>query len=150
MLDFNRVEHKINKEIGEIRVKVKLTNAIDEGLISRGFLNPTDLHVYETSALIDTSAVRTVIPMHVAQKLGLEIRSEQVAKYADGRPETVEIAEPVLIEIQGRETSESLLVVGDEILIGQIGLETLDFVVDFENHRLIPNPKHPDGSVFRI
>jgi predicted aspartyl protease len=150
MLDFNRIQHKVNKDAAEIRVKVKLTNSIDEGLISRGYLNPTDLHVYETTALVDTSSVRSVIPMHVAQKLGLEIRSERLPKHADGKQLTLEIAEPVLIEIQGRETSEEPLVGGDEILIGRIALETLGFVVDVENHRLIPNPKYPDGPVFRI
>lgn len=123
MLDFNRIQHKVNKNAAEIRVKVKLTNSIDEGLISRGYLNPTDLHVYQTTALADTSSVRAVIPMHVAQKLGLQIRSERLPKYVDGKQLTVEIAEPVLIEIQRRETSEDALVVGDEILIGQIALE---------------------------
>lgn len=78
--------------------------------------------------------MRAVIPMEVAQKLGLRIRSEQVAKCTDDR----------------QETSEEPLVGGDEILIGRIALETLGFVVDIENHRLIPNPKHPDGPVFRI
>ncbi|RUT01061.1 hypothetical protein DSM106972_070670 [Dulcicalothrix desertica PCC 7102] len=34
MLDFNRIQHKVNKDAAEIRVKVKLTNSIDEGLIS--------------------------------------------------------------------------------------------------------------------
>lgn len=150
MLDFNRIQHTVNKDAAEIRVKVKLTNSIDEGLISRGYLNATDLHVYETTALIDTSSVRAVIPMHIAQKLGLRIRSEQLPKYVDGKQLTVEIAGSVLIEIQGRETSEEPLVGGDEILIGRIALETLGFVVDIENHCLIPNPKYPDGPVFRI
>lgn len=150
MLDFNRVQHKVNEYTGEIRVKVKLTNSIDEGLIYRGYLKPSDLHVYETTALVDTSSVRAVIPMHVAEKLGLDIRSEQLQKSVDGKQITLEIADPVLIEIQGRQTSEAPLVGGDEILIGRIALETLGFVVDVENHRLIPNPKYPDGPVFRI
>ena len=150
MLDFNRIQDKVNNDAAEVRVKVKLTNSIDEGLIYRGYLKPSDLHVYETTALVDTSSVRAVIPMEVAQKLGLRIRSEQVAKCTDDRQETFEIAGSVLIEIQGRETSEEPLVGGDEILIGRIALETLGFVVDIENHRLIPNPKHPDGPVFRI
>jgi len=37
---------------------------------------------------------------------------------ADGREEAVGLSEPVIIEIQGRETTEAALVVGDEILIG--------------------------------
>ena len=50
---------QINKNMGAVRVKVKLTNAIDEALVSRGLLNPKLLRVYEAEALIDTGAVRT-------------------------------------------------------------------------------------------
>jgi hypothetical protein len=38
MLDFNRSNSKI--DLGEVRVKVKLTNAVDETLVSCGLLNP--------------------------------------------------------------------------------------------------------------
>jgi hypothetical protein len=38
----------------------------------------------------------------------------------------------------------------NEVIIGLIALETLDFVVDYENRRLIPNPKNPEYPVFRV
>ncbi len=66
-------------------MQVKLTNTIDEALVSRGLLNPNLLRVYETQALVDTGATRTVLPMDIVQHLGLRIRSQQVAKYADGK-----------------------------------------------------------------
>ncbi len=53
------------RNYGEVRVKVKLTNAIDEALVSRGMLNPNMLRVCETEALVDTGAVRTVLPMSI-------------------------------------------------------------------------------------
>ncbi|MEC4814918.1 MAG: aspartyl protease family protein [Scytonema sp. PMC 1069.18] len=89
MLDFNHSHHVMREEMGEVRVKVKLTNAIDEELVNRGLLNPNQLRIYETEALVDTGAVRTVIPMQVVQQLGIRIRGQQIAKYADGRQETV-------------------------------------------------------------
>lgn len=53
--------------------------------------------------------------------------------------------------VQGRETRGGAVVAQvDEVIIGLIVLETLDFVVEYENKRLIPNPKHPNYPVFRI
>lgn len=150
MLAFNRLEHNQGGEMGEVRVKVKLTNSIDEALVSRGLLNPNQLRTHEAEALVDTGAVRTVIPMEVVEKLGLRIRGQQIAKYADGREESVGLTEAIIIEIEGRETTEAALVTGDEILIGQTVLETLDLLVDCKNQCLIPNPKHPDYPVLRI
>jgi clan AA aspartic protease len=150
MLEFNRSQHVKNENMGEVRVKVKLTNSIDEELVSRGLLNPNQLRFYEGEALVDTGAVRTVIPMEIVQHLGLRIRSQQMAKYADGRQENVGLTTAIIIEIGGRETTEATLVTGDEILIGQTVLETLDLLVDCKNQRLIPNPEHPEHWILRI
>lgn len=150
MLEFNKSQHLENEKMGEVRVKVKLTNSIDEELVSRGLLNPNQLRFYEADALVYTGAVRTVIPMEVVQYLGLRIRGQLGAKYADGRQESVKLTTPVIIEIEGRETTEVTLVTGDEILIGQTVLETLDLLVDCKNQRLVPNPEHPEHSILRI
>ena len=150
MVNFNRSIDAVSESMGEVRVHVKLTNAVDEILVNRGLLNPNQLRVYETQALVDTGAVRTVLPMAIVQQLGLRIRGQQIAKYADGREEAVGLTEPVIIEVEGRETTEAALVTGDEALIGQTVLETLDLLVDCQNQRLIPNPAHPDYPVLRI
>jgi clan AA aspartic protease len=150
MLDFNRSNSKINEEMGEVRVKVKLTNAVDETLVSRGLLNPNQLRVIETQALVDTGAVKMVLPMSIVQELGLRIRGKQIAQYADGREEEIGLTEALIIEIEERETIEAALVTGNEVLIGQTVLETLDLLVDCKNQCLIPNPKHPNYPVFRI
>lgn len=150
MISFNRSNHLVSESMGEVRVQVKLTNAIDEALVNRGLLNPTQLRVYETQALVDSGAVRTVLPMPIVQQLGLRIRSQQVAKYADGREEAVGLTEPVIIELEGRETIEAVLVTGDEVLIGQTVLETLDLLVDCRNQRLVPNPANPDYPILRV
>ena len=147
---FNRSIHAVSESMGEVRVQVKLTNAIDEALVSRGLLNPNQLRMCETQALVDTGAVRSVLPMAIVQQLGLRIRGQQLARYADGRESAVGLTEPVIIEIEGRETTEAALVTGNEVLIGQTVSETLDLLVDCKNQRLIPNPAHPDHPVFRI
>lgn len=131
-------------------MQVRLTNAIDEELVNRGLLNPNLLRVYETQALVDTGATRTVLHMDIVQHLGLRIRSQQVAKYADGREEAVGLTEPVIIEIEGRQTIEATMVTAHQVLIGQTVLETLDLLVDCKNQRLVPNPAHPDYPVLRV
>lgn len=136
--------------MGAVRVAIKLTNAVDEELVHRGLLAPKQLREYATEALVDTGSVYLVIPAEVAQQLGLRIRGRQLAKYADGRQETLGVTGPVIIECQGRETTEDALITGDEVLIGQVVLEKLDLLVDCKNQQLIPNPKNPDYPVTYI
>ncbi len=88
--------------------------------------------------------------MSIVQQLGLRIRSQQIAQYATGSEESIGVTEPVIIELEGRETTEATLVTDDTVLIGQTVLETLDLLVDCKNQRLIPNPKHLNYPVLRI
>ncbi len=150
MLSFNRSDHTVSENMGAVSVQVKLTNAVDEELVNRGLLNPSLLRVYETQALIDSGATRTVLPSSIVQQLGLRIRSQEMAQYADGRQELVGLTGAVIIELLGRETIEAAMVTGNEVLIGQTVLETLDLLVDCKNQRLIPNPAHPDQPVLRV
>jgi clan AA aspartic protease len=136
--------------MGEVRVEVHLTNAVDEALMRRGQLAPDQVRIYDADALVDTGAVRSVLPVHVVQRLGLAIRGQRVAEYADGRREPVGVTEPLLIEISGRDTLEEALVFGDEVIIGQTALEKLDLFVDPVNQRLVPNPAHPDQPVSKV
>lgn len=136
--------------MGEVRVKAVITNAIDEGLARRGQISLGEIRRYEAAAMVDTGAVRSVIPSHVAQRLGLESRGQRVVEYADGRKEAVEVTEPVVISILDRDTLEEALVLGDKVLISQTVLEKLDIIVDCNSHRVIPNPAHPDQPVTKV
>jgi predicted aspartyl protease len=84
--------------------------------------------------LVDTGAVRTILPPHVVARLGLGSRGQRMAEYADGRKEAVVVTGPVIVELEG-------LVLGDEVLIGQTVLE---------NRRVVPNPAHPDQPVTKV
>ena len=137
-----------SKSVGEVRVRVKLTNALDEALARRGQLATDQMRVYEAQALVDTGAVRSVLPVQVVQQLGLQIRGQRVAEYADGRRDVVGVTEPLIIEMEHRDTLDEALVLGDEVLIGQTVLEKLDLMVDTQ--RLMPNPAHPDQPVSKV
>ncbi len=136
--------------MGEVRVKVKLTNTLDRALARRGNITEEEIRTYEADALIDTGAVSSVVPPNVMSQLGLQADGQRVAEYADGRNEVVDLTEPITFNIIGRETSEGAMVLGDEVIIGQTVLEVLDLQVDCRNQKLIPNPAHPDQPVVKI
>ena len=136
--------------MGEVRARVKLINAFDEMLARRGQLASGQVRVYETDALGDTGAVRSVIPPQVVQQLGLELRGQRVAEYTDGRKDIVGITEPVVVDWRGRDTLEEALVLGDEVILGQTVMEKLDVLADPIHQQLVPNPAHPDQPVSKV
>jgi clan AA aspartic protease len=134
----------------EVRAKVKLTNAVDLGLARRSMMAPGDVRSLEAHALVDTGAVSLILPSFVAEQLGLARPFKQVAEYADGRSEEVDVTEPVLLEILGRSTHEEALILGDEVILGQTPLEKTDLHVNCREQRLFPNPAHPDQPVQKV
>jgi len=140
----------IRPRMGEVRTPVRLVNAIDEALVRRGMLAPDQVRSCEIIGLVDTGAVRTVLPQQIAARLGLGLRGQRVARYADGRTEAVSVTEPLVVELLGRDTLEEAMILGDEVLIGQTVLEKLDLFVDCQGQRLLPNPAHPDQPITRV
>ena len=136
--------------MGAIRINVKLTNLQDETKFRHGELTYNEVRSYTADAMVDTGAVRSVVPVHVLEKLGVRTRGTRVAEYADGRKESVGITEGILFDLLGRDTIEEALVLGDEVLIGQTVLEKLDLIADCANRRLLPNPAHPDQPVSKV
>ena len=57
---------------------------------------------------------------------------------------------PVIFNINGRDTMEEALVLGDEVLVGQTVLEKLDLLVNCYEQKLVPNPAHPDQPVTKV
>ncbi len=136
--------------MGEVRVKVKLINAGDEAMLRRGKISKEEVRTYETDALVDTGATPSVLPIDVVQRLGLDLVCKERATCANNSSENVDVTEPVSFEIFGRRVTEEALVLGDEVIIGQIALERTDLLVDCTNHRVITNPAHPDQLVIKI
>ena len=136
--------------LGEVRVRVRLTNAVDEAMVRRGLLTADKIRSYEADALVDTGAIRSVLPVHVVKLLGLATVGKARATYANDSTENVDVTEVVGIDINGRRTTEETLVLGSEVLIGQTVLESLDLQVDCANNRVIGNPAHPDQPVIKI
>ena len=136
--------------MGEIRVQARLTNALDDMMARGGQLSPELVRTYLADAVVDRGAVRTIIPSHVWQALGIGERGHRVAEYADGRADSVPLTGPLVVELMGRDCMEDALVLGNEVLIGQTVLEKLDLLADCANQKIVPFPSRPDQPVSKI
>jgi clan AA aspartic protease len=136
--------------MGQVHVQVILTNHREAVMAQFGQLDPHRVHHYETEALIDTGATRSVIPPAVADRLGLFRIRRTDAQYADSRVEEVDVTEAVMVEILGRETAILPMVLGERVLLGVTVLEELDLTVDCKRNRLVPYQGTQDQPVFRV
>jgi clan AA aspartic protease len=136
--------------MGQVHVQVVLTNYREAVLARLGQFDVSQVHRYETEALIDTGAVQSVIPSAVADRLGLMRLRSTDAQYADGRIEEVDLAEVVIIEMFGRQIEITPMVLGEHVLLGVMVLEGLDLMVDCHSNRLIPSQGTWDQPVFRV
>ncbi len=116
----------------------------------RGQISTDEIRIYEADALVAMGAVSSVVPQNVVEQLGVLSIGSRIAEYADGRKDCVDLTEPITFDIIGRETIESAMVLGDEVIIGQTVLEVIDMQVDCHNQKLIPNPAHPDQPAVKI
>src|SRR5215468_11267500 len=125
--------------MGLVHVQVTLTNYREAILARLGQLDAGQVHTYETEALVDTGAFRSVLPSTAADQLGLLRLDRTDAKYANGSGEEVDVTEAFTVEIFGRRMVTTAMVLGEHVLLGATILEELDFVVDPARQRLIPN-----------
>jgi predicted aspartyl protease len=145
MISLRRYSKAGSESMGSVRVRVKLTNEIDERLAGRGLLNPSLVRVCEIEALVDTGAARLVLPVDVVRALGIRIQGQQLATYADGRQEVLGLTEVLIVEVLGFVSLQPALVVtGTEVLIGQAVLEELDLLVDCKRQRLVVHTANPE------
>lgn len=136
--------------MGEVRVKVKLTNTADAAAAAAGHLSPDAVRSVEADALVDTGAIRSCVPAPLMDKLGIRPYANTVVEYANGQKESVGIADGVRFEIMNRPSSDDALILGDEILIGQTLIEKMDLLVDCARQKLVPNPAHPDVPITKV
>ncbi len=140
----------MNGTMGEVKIKIKIINATDEGMFRRGELSAHLVRSEETLAVLDAGATTSVVTPEIAQRLGLAVLRQERAVYANNYSEEIDIGEPIIFEFDGRRCAEEPFIMGDEVLIGQIPLERMDLVVDCIRQQVVPNPKHPDRPTFRV
>lgn len=133
----------------KIRTEVTLTNAIDQVLARRGEMGSQNVLTCRVAAMVDPRSTQNLLPAGIVEVLGLGIMGQRTVEVF-GRRVALPVTDAVVIEVDGRSTIEDALVYGSEVTIGMTVLQSLDLKVDDINHRVVPNPAHPDGPIIKI
>lgn len=136
-------------EMGEVRVRLALSNFNDEENVRLGLLPAERVRRAEVDALVDTGATRLVLPKAVAEQLGLRLLGRMSVRYAGERKGLCDIVGGVMVGLMGRRMLMDAAVEPAKTyaLLGQIPLEALDLWVDPIARRLVPNPESPDAPL---
>jgi predicted aspartyl protease len=130
--------------MGKVLVTAKIENMKDVYAVELGTLAPEDVRTAKIpNALVDTGATMLSLPKRLIHQLGLERLRTRRARTTAGVAE-FGVYSLVQLTIDGRDCRVDVAELPDDcpVLIGQIPLESLDFVVDRVGQRLIGNPEH--------
>ncbi len=135
--------------MGSVTVKIRLQNWTDVELLALG-KRKLPARSLETEALVDTGAVKFYLKSAIIRQLGLRALGTVQSRTMSNRTESRRVFSPVDLEIQGRSGRFDVIEIPDDLpnLVGQIPLEDLDYVVDCQGRKLIPNPQHKDGVMY--
>ena len=103
-----------------------------------------DLEEIDANALVDSGAAELCIPQHIANQLRLKQIEEREVRIANGDRVLVPYVGGVRVEIFGRQTVTSAIVIGDQVLLGAIPMEAMDLVIHPRSLTLMPNPDSPN------
>lgn len=103
-----------------------------------------NLEEISASALVDTEALHLCIPEHVAMQLQLEPLKKREVQTADGKSHLIDYVGPIKISLLGRECFTGALVMGNQVLLGEIPMEDMDLIVGLARMRVSVNPLSPN------
>lgn len=126
--------------MGRVMVDLVLSNERDITLAEEGMLPPEKIRRVAIQGVVDTGAMRLVLPEGVVSQLGLPQVGEVTVRYANHVRETRPLVKSAHLKIQNRASTFTAITEANrsDALIGAIVLEELDFVVDCIGQRLIP------------
>jgi clan AA aspartic protease len=130
--------------VGRFSVEFEAANNIDMIEAALGHISADKVRRVRIEGLVDSGATRLILPASVAKQLGLPKVGQTKTKYADGRIGQRDVVDEVRINLLGRNCVLNAIVEPkrETALIGAIVLETLDFVIDCTNQKLVPrDPK---------
>ena len=137
-------------DVGRFSVDIEVANYADLIRAQDGTIPPDQVRRETIKGVVDSGAVRLVLPEAVVKRLGLPLGDTIPVKYADGRRARRKIVKGVFAQLQGRDGIFTAIVEPkrDTALIGAIVLEDLDFLVDCKEQQLVP--RDPSGPLSEI
>ncbi len=138
--------------MGKVLVAAKVENLGDLYLASKALISDSEVRRIEVDeAMVDTGATGLSMPGRLIRQLGLDPLRTRQARTSAGVV-TVQVYGTVRLTIQDRECPVDVTELPDDcpVLIGQIPLETLDFVVDPTQQRVIGNPAHGGEHIIEL
>ena len=102
-----------------------------------------DVEEIDANALVDSGAMELCIPAYVAKQLDLKVIEQRKVSIADGSQVLVDFVGPVRTEVFGRRSVSGALVMGNQVLLGAIPMESMDLLIHPAGLQLIPNPANP-------
>ncbi len=130
--------------MGRVVVAARIENLEDLYQAEKGVLAPQQVRRVEVpDALVDTGATMLSLPRRLVEQLGLRRHRTRTARTPSGIT-SFGVCDAVRLTILDRDCVVEVAEVHDDcpVLIGQIPLESLDFVVDPVGQRLVGNPEH--------
>ncbi len=136
-------------EMGEVRVRLTLSNWMDEQDARRDQTPADRIRRVEVDALVDAGSTFLVVPAYVSGQLGLRVLGRSYVRGTDGAKVLRDRVGIVTIDLMGRRAEVEAIVEPERscALLGQIPLYLLDLWVDARTLRLVPNPDSPDGPL---
>ncbi|QDT37363.1 retropepsin-like aspartic protease [Stratiformator vulcanicus] len=131
-------------EIGRVVVPAIFENLDDLLSVRHGTMDEQDIRRMKISeALVDTGASRISVPIEFIERLGLKRHKEVSLRTANGWRKTG-MYELVKVSVFDRETFSEVIELpsGSPVLIGQLPLQSMDWVIDMKNECLRGNPEH--------
>ncbi|MSR58749.1 MAG: aspartyl protease [Planctomycetaceae bacterium] len=138
------------EEMGRVTVDFVVTNLEDVIRANSGEIPREKVRSKRLRGVINTGAMRLVLPETVAIELGLPMAGQTKVRYADQCTATRKMVEFVRLELLGRHGHFAAILEPDrkDALIGAIVLEDLDLIVDCGTQSL--RPRDPDVVVSEI
>jgi len=133
--------------MGRVVGKIELVNHVDAILAQTGALPSEKIRRVEIEAIVDTGASHLVISQAVADALGVPVIGQTSVRYADHHRASKNIVSDVEVHVLSRNGVFKAIVEPnrEDVLLGAIVLEDMDFIVDCRTQTLVP--RDPNGTL---
>ena len=129
---------------------ITLTNVVDLGAASRGFMPESQVRSLTVDACVDTGSWFLVLNEKTRAALGLELTGEASVTLADGSTGEFPLTEPVEFCWKDRKQVMGAMVIpeADEVLFGALCMEALDLMADPVDECL--KGRHGDKALYKV